>query len=209
MAGAGAETAGALRPVRRPRLPRNSTLLRAALVAILLGLAAAVLHTPAGCPPPPGGAPAVTSPSGARSETSGETGDATTSQGPAAGPTGSAATAATGRDAEMSAGRGTGSPPSGGPLPLPAGSVGVPVRLAEPAALSVVRPGARVDLLAAPPAGRSGEANLLASRALVLDVVGAGATDGSAALYLALRPEQAQRAVGQPEGSRFAVVVRE
>ncbi|MFC0507888.1 flagellar biosynthesis protein FlgA [Micromonospora costi] len=210
---AGAETA-ALRPVRRPRLPRNSTLLRAALVAVLLGLAAAVLHTPAGCPPPPGGAPAVTSPSGApreRSGVAGETVDATASPGRDADPTGSNAATATGRDAEIPAGRGTGTgqPPGRGPLPLPAGSVGVPVRLAEPAALSVVRPGTRVDLLAAPPAGPPGEANLLASRALVLDVVGAGATDGSAALYLALQPEQAQRAVGQPEGSRFAIVVRE
>ncbi|RLP85147.1 flagellar biosynthesis protein FlgA, partial [Micromonospora sp. CV4] len=95
-----------------------------------------------------------------------------------------------------------------GPLPLPSGAVGVPVRLAEPAALAVVRPGARVDLLAAPPGGTGAEAALLATRALVLDVLGAGATDGSSALYLALRPDQAQRAVGLPEGSRFAIVVR-
>ena len=96
-----------------------------------------------------------------------------------------------------------------GRLPLPSGAVGVPVRLAEPAALAVVRPGSRVDLLAAPPGGAdTSEATLLAPGALVLDVLGAGATDGSAALYLALRPEQAQRAVGLPEGSRFAVVVR-
>jgi len=85
----------------------------------------------------------------------------------------------------------------------------VPIRLAEPAALAVVRPGARVDLLAAPPGGAgAAEATVLAPRALVLDVLGAGATDGSAALYLALSPDQAQRAVGLPEGSRFAIVVR-
>ncbi|WP_433347086.1 flagellar biosynthesis protein FlgA [Micromonospora sp. CA-111912] len=164
MAITGAGT-GSLRPVRRPRLPGRSALLRAALVAALLGLAAAVLQTPAGCPPPPRG-----------------------SSSPDPGPVPS-----------------TGGPPSA--LPLPDGAVGVPVRLAEPAALAVVRPGARVDLLAVP-AGRAAEADLLASRALVLDVVGAGATDGSSALYLALRPEQAQRAVGLPEGSRFAIVVR-
>ncbi|MFI0795982.1 flagellar biosynthesis protein FlgA [Micromonospora rubida] len=157
---------GSLRPVRRPRLPGRSALLRAALVAALLGLAAAVLQTPAGCPQPPGG-----------------------SGSPGPGPSPS-----------------TGGPPS--PLPLPDGAVGVPVRLAEPAALAVVRPGARVDLLAVPADGRAAEADLLASRALVLDVVGAGAADGSSALYLALRPEQAQRAVGLPEGSRFAIVVR-
>ncbi|MDZ5441832.1 hypothetical protein U2F26_03670 [Micromonospora sp. 4G57] len=76
--------------------------------------------------------------------------------------------------------------------------------MALPAALAVLRPGARVDLLVVP----AGGAVLLAARALVIDLVGAEAADGSSALYLALRPEQAQRAVGLPEGSRFAVVVR-
>ncbi|MFI6130367.1 hypothetical protein [Micromonospora sp. NPDC051141] len=86
--------------------------------------------------------------------------------------------------------------------------MGVPIRLGEPAALAVLRPGARVDLLVVP-AGGSPDPTLLAPRALVLDVVGAGgAVDGSSALYLALPPEQARRAVGLPEGSRFAVVVR-
>ncbi|MFJ8582734.1 flagellar biosynthesis protein FlgA [Micromonospora sp. NPDC093277] len=150
-------------------LPRGGTLLRAALVAALLGLAAAVLQPSAGCPPP-GAAPVQPAP-------------AATSSPPADGRPSNA-------------------------LPLPSGAVGVPVRLAEPAALAVLRPGARVDLLVAPAGGAAGEATLLASRALVLDVVGAGAVDGSSALYLALRPEQAQRTVGVPEGSRFAVVVR-
>ncbi|MEH1054893.1 hypothetical protein V6U89_06720 [Micromonospora sp. CPCC 206171] len=95
-----------------------------------------------------------------------------------------------------------------GALPLPSGSVGVPVRLAEPAALAVLRPGARVDLLVVPAGRTPVAADLVASGALVLDVVGGDAVDGSSALYLALRPDQAQRAVGQPEGSRFAVVVR-
>ncbi|MFE9689003.1 flagellar biosynthesis protein FlgA [Micromonospora sp. NPDC005806] len=162
-----------LRPVHWRGLPRGGTLLRVALVAMLLGLAAAVLTTPAGCPPP-GSAPAGPS-------------------SPSAGSGGSPA---------PDPGR------SGGALPLPSGSVGVPVRLAEPAALAVLRPGARVDLLVVPAGGAAGEASLLAPRALVLDVVGAGAVDGSSALYLALRPDQAQRAVGVPEGSRFAVVVR-
>jgi hypothetical protein len=162
---------GSLRPVRWRGLPRGSTLLRVGLVAVLLGLAAAVLSTPAGCPPP---------------------GQDRADPAPAAsGPT----TAAPG--------------PSGRALPLPSGSVGVPVRLAEPAALAVLRPGARVDLLVVPAGRAAGEATLLAARALVLDVVGtAGAVDGSSALYLALRPEQARQAVGVPEGSRFAVVVR-
>ncbi|MEU3452036.1 flagellar biosynthesis protein FlgA [Micromonospora sp. NPDC006766] len=160
---------GSLRPVRWRGLPRGGTLLRVALVAVLLGLAAAVLPAPAGCPP--GATPARPTPAP------------------------------------------TSSPPNdgrpGGALPLPDGSVGVPVRLAEPAALAVLRPGARVDLLVVRGGEAAGEATLLAPRALVLDVVGAGAVDGSSALYLALRPEQALRAVGLPEGSRFAVVVRE
>ncbi|MCW3841870.1 flagellar biosynthesis protein FlgA [Micromonospora yasonensis] len=167
---------GTLRPVRWRGLPRGGTLLRVALVAMLLGVAAAVLSTPAGCPPPGEGraGPASATPVPA-------------APGPAAPAPG----------------------PSTGALPLPSGSVGVPVRLAEPAALAVLRPGARVDLLVVPAGTAAGEATLLAPRALVLDVVGAaGAVDGSSALYLALRPEQAQQAVGVPEGSRFAVVVR-
>ncbi|WP_246835771.1 flagellar biosynthesis protein FlgA [Micromonospora sp. MH33] len=162
-------------------LPQGRTLLRVALVAVLLGLAAAVLNSPDGCPPGAGPAVAPT-----------PNGGAPTVGGPAGG----------------------GVPPGGdrraAALPLPAGAVGVPIRLAEPAALAVLRPGARVDLLIVPAGGAAGAATLLAPRALVLDVVGAaGAVDGSSALYLALRPEQAQRAVGLPEGSRFAVVVRE
>ncbi|PTA45625.1 flagellar biosynthesis protein FlgA [Micromonospora sp. RP3T] len=157
-----------LRPVRWRGLPRRRTLVRVTLVAVLLGLAAAVLRTPAGCPP--GSAP-------------------------------SGSSAGTGVTASADA-------PSAGPQPLPDGSVGVPIRLAEPAALAVLRPGARVDLLVVP-AGGSPDPTLLAPRALVLDVVEAGgAVDGSSALYLALPPEQARRAVGLPEGSRFAVVVR-
>ncbi|WP_328423258.1 hypothetical protein OG470_10775 [Micromonospora sp. NBC_00389] len=45
------DSARALRPLRRLALPGGRTLLRAGLVAALLGLAAAVLHTPTGCPP--------------------------------------------------------------------------------------------------------------------------------------------------------------
>ncbi|MEO3778544.1 flagellar biosynthesis protein FlgA [Micromonospora sp. B11E3] len=188
MAASGAVGSGSLRPVRWPRHPRRSTLLRAALVAALLGLAAAVLQTPSGCPSAPGASGshgATASPGGGPSAGSGPDGASGTSGG--AGPSG---------------------PPTAAALPLPDGAVGVPVRLAEPAALAVVRPGARVDLLAVPADDRAAEADLLAPRALVLDVVGAGAVDGSSALYLALSPEQAHRAVGLPEGSRFAIVVR-
>lgn len=186
-----------LRPVRWRGLPRGRTLLRVVLVAVLLGLAAAVLKTPEGCPPggtaaaptaPTGGAPAGGAPAG------GAPGGGVQARG--GGPPGGGVQAGDDRRAAA--------------LPLPAGAVGVPIRLAEPAALAVLRPGARVDLLVVPAGRAAGAATLLAPRALVLDVVGAaGAVDGSSALYLALRPEQAQRAVGLPEGSRFAVVVRE
>ena len=97
-------------------------------------------------------------------------------------------------------------------LALPAGTVGVPVRLADPAALTAVRPGARVDLLAVPPAGEQKpgvEPLLLAGRALVLDVLTGDAGEIGSALYLALKPAQAQATIAQPEGSRFAIVVRE
>ncbi|MET7862046.1 flagellar biosynthesis protein FlgA [Micromonospora taraxaci] len=188
----------ALRPLRRLMMPGGRTLLRAVLVAALLGLAAAVLHAPPSCPPS-----ASSSPGSARTDGTAGQVDGGGSPGPDA--------------------RDTGGPPSAGPtggggtatgdgsvrpLPLPSGAVGVPIRLAEPAALAVARPGTRVDLLAATPDRAGTEAALLAPAALVLDVLGADATDGSTALYLALRPDQAQRAVGLPEGTRFAVVVR-
>ncbi|MDO3701354.1 flagellar biosynthesis protein FlgA [Micromonospora sp. C28SCA-DRY-2] len=223
MASGDAVSARALRPLRRPRLPRRTTLFRAGLAAALLGLAAAVLHTPAGCPPGPAGSrPPPAAPSGS----------------PDGAPPRAAGTSVTGHPAGRQAGSGDrsgvpggvdqsgaldgrdrpGTGPGGGetvagpdgrpaPLPLPSGAVGVPVGLAEPAALAVVRPGTRIDLLAVPP-GADGPGILLASRALVLDVLGADALDAGAALYLALPPDQARRAVSQPEGSRFAVVVR-
>ncbi|MEV4500021.1 flagellar biosynthesis protein FlgA [Micromonospora arborensis] len=205
------DSARALRPLRRLTLPGGRTLLRASLVATLLGLAAAVLHTPTACPPTtaPSDAPAGVGGTtrrvdGAESTNPGGAG-ATGGSGPAGpSPTG-------GTTAGSSATAGTGTTAGSGarnPLPLPSGAVGLPVRLAEPATLAVVRPGARVDLLSAAPDGADTEATLLAPAALVLDVLGDGASDGSSALYLALRPDQAKRAVGLPEGTRFAIVVR-
>ncbi|SCG40935.1 flagellar biosynthesis protein FlgA [Micromonospora halophytica] len=193
---AGGRTGGSLGPVRRPRLPTGGTLLRAGLVAALLGLAVLVLDSGESCPAPGPAAPgppgaAATRASGAPATEAGErsTGEALTG--------GPAAEAGTGVGADRP-----------GPLPLPSGAVGVPVRLAEPAALAVLRPGARVDLLVVPAGPAAAEAVPLASGALVLDVVGGDSGDGSSALYLALGPDQARRTVGQPEGSRFTVVVR-
>ncbi|MEU1888636.1 flagellar biosynthesis protein FlgA [Micromonospora sp. WMMD987] len=210
MAAGGTDGEGSLRPFRWPRRPGGATLLRAVLVAALLGLAVLVLDTPARCPagpPPPTVGPALPAgPAGATAQ------DGCVPPGPDD-------TARAGRPDHLPTGRagaGDAAAPAGKDgdrdtpvaLPLPSGFVGVPVRLAEPAALAVLRPGARVDLLVVPAGRAAGETILLAADALVLDVVGDGATDGSSALYLAVRPDQAQRSVGQPEGSRFGVVVR-
>jgi hypothetical protein len=79
------------------------------------------------------------------------------------------------------------------------------VRLAEPAALAMVRAGDRVDLLSVDNAG--GRATPVAEAATVLAVSG---TDEPTAggLLLALRPAEARRAVGAAEQTRFAVLIR-
>ncbi|MGB2568114.1 flagellar biosynthesis protein FlgA [Micromonospora citrea] len=193
---AGSATGGSLGPVRRPRLPTGGTLLRTGLVAALLGLAVLVLDSGESCPGPGPAAPgtSATAPVRPSGVTVTEAGERTAGGAPTAGPAAGGGT-----------GVGGGRP---GALPLPSGAVGVPVRLAEPAALAVLRPGARVDLLVVPAGPTGVEAVPLASGALVLDVVGGDSGDGSSALYLALGPDQARRTVGQPEGSRFTVVVR-
>ena len=91
-----------------------------------------------------------------------------------------------------------------GVRPIPPGSVGVPVRLADPTALTVVRPGNRVDLLRLN--DDDGRTTPVASAALVLEVTGAGdpATGG---LLLALGPAEAERAVAA-SGRGFAIVIR-
>jgi hypothetical protein len=87
---------------------------------------------------------------------------------------------------------------------VPPGSVGVPVRLADPTALGMVRPGNRVDLL------RHDETHsgttAVATAALVLDVT--GVNDPTAGgLLLALTPAEAERAVAG-KGDGFAIVIR-
>jgi hypothetical protein len=105
---------------------------------------------------------------------------------------------------------GTGTPAPSAPSavgttrPIPPGSVGVPVRLADPTALTVVRPGNRVDLLRID--GDRDRTVAVASAALVLEVTGADdpATGG---LLLALGPEEAQRALAIT-GRGFAIMIR-
>jgi hypothetical protein len=91
-----------------------------------------------------------------------------------------------------------------GATEVPRGSVGVPVRLAEPTALTLVHPGDRVDLLRIDEAG--GGTTSVAAGALVLSVT--GADDPTAGgLLLALNPAEAQKAVATP-GHGFAVLIR-
>ncbi|MET8039253.1 hypothetical protein ABZU25_00150 [Micromonospora sp. NPDC005215] len=117
------DSARALRPQRRPTLPGGPTLFRAGLVAALLGLAAAVLHTPTGCPPP---AAPVPGPTGA-SATSRQTADGTPinhgrpDDDGEAGPT---------DDGETTGPPPTGPPPTGPPPtgPPPTGTTAIVVR---------------------------------------------------------------------------------
>jgi hypothetical protein len=178
-----------LDPVRWAR-PGNGTLIRLAAVAVLLGAGATVAwsRTP-GCVPPDHPRASTT----VRTTAAGSPGDGLA---PAGSPTADAGPAGAGPIGDRSA----------APRPvLPAGTVGVPVRLAEPAALALVRAGDRVDLLSVDTAG--GQATPVAEAAVVLAV--SGTEDPTAGgLLLALRPAEARRAVGAAERTRFAVLIR-
>ncbi|GAB1694580.1 hypothetical protein [Krasilnikovia sp. M28-CT-15] len=91
---------------------------------------------------------------------------------------------------------------------LPRGTVGLPVRLAEPAALALVRSGDRVDLFRVHGTGQPDEDPATVARgALVLDVTAPDDPVGGG-LLLALSPAEADRAVAAPAGSGYAVVIR-
>ena len=91
-----------------------------------------------------------------------------------------------------------------GPPAVPAGSIGVPIRLAEPTGLKLIHPGDHVDVFRVPETGESPQA--IATAALVLGVTGAEdpATGG---LLLALTPAEARRTVTAPGGG-YAVLIR-
>ncbi|MDW5328780.1 flagellar biosynthesis protein FlgA [Plantactinospora sp. KLBMP9567] len=200
---------GTLSPTRWAR-PGAGSIIRWMLVAALLALALGALYLrepTSSCPTPSAGV------SGSNADPAGSDGPVggTGSTGPA-GTSPAVGSGPAGRPNGSPAGPGGSAAPGNSGVPVPAGTVGVPIRLAEPAALTVARPGARVDLLAAPggdQAGRAPKPIVLATRVLVLDVLGPGQTDGAvSAIYLALRPDQAHRAVGMPESTRFAIIVR-
>ncbi|WP_433298308.1 hypothetical protein ACQP2F_43095 [Actinoplanes sp. CA-030573] len=90
------------------------------------------------------------------------------------------------------------------PAAVPAGRVGVPIRLADPTALALVRPGNHVDLLRVDES--TGQTTPVAATAEVLQVTGA-ADPTSGALLLALSPAEANRAVAIP-GHGFAILIR-
>jgi hypothetical protein len=87
---------------------------------------------------------------------------------------------------------------------VPEGSVGVPIRLADPTALSLVHAGNHVDLLRLGHDG--GQTTAVASAALVLRVTGmSDPTTGG--LLLALNSDEANKAeAASPDG--FAIVIR-
>ena len=86
---------------------------------------------------------------------------------------------------------------------MPAGRVGVPVRLTEPAALAMIRPGDLVDVLRVDGAGRSAR---VAGAAPVLGVTDAG-DSVTAGLLVALTPAEAERVISHTGGG-FAVLLR-
>jgi hypothetical protein len=198
---------GRLDPVRWRR-PGRGTLLRLAAVAALLATAAAVLWSP-----PKGSCDAGAATPAASGATK-RPGTAATGNGTAGadkGTTGADSGTAAGADNDPSAAGGgavrAGGEDAGragdGPA-VPEGSVGVPIRLADPTALGLVRPGNRVDLLRIDDAG--GRPIAVAGSALVLRVTGVNdlATGG---LLLALTPQEASQAVVTSRQG-FAIVIR-
>jgi hypothetical protein len=168
---------GRLDPVRWRR-PGRGTLLRLVAVAALLATAAAVSWSPPrSCDAPPSGRVAPTAATGTSEPPSPEPGS--------------------------SVGQARAAPavPEGA---VPDGSVGVPIRLADPTALSLVRPGNRVDLLRIEDAG--GHPTAVAAAALVLRVTDTDDPTASG-LLLALTPQEARQAVITSRQG-FAIVIR-
>ena len=184
------DTSHSLDPVRRR--PGRSILLRLTTVAVLLGAAATVTWSgPATCKPP-ADVPAsqLRDATNASSATASPTPARTIDEPPPAVPE-------RGTPTGIEASAQTAQPPA----PPPAGTVGVPIRLAEPAALRLVRAGDRVDVF------RAGDgAKPIATDALVLAVTGVDdpLTGG---LLLALPPAAAKETV-EPTQAGYAVVIR-
>ena len=205
-----------LDPVRWRR-PGRGALARWAAVTLLLATAAIVLWSRPS--PAPSGQRSLTEPVGAAVSAAAPdpflspaaAGPAAVS--PAAGPAGAAAPGPAGAGAPGPPDSGASGPrdsgadgprDSGGHTDVPAGTVGVPVRLAEPTALRLVRPGDRVDLFRVGDEGAPGEP--VATAALVLEIAGVD-DPASGGLLLALTPAEAERTV-TTAGHGYAVLIR-
>jgi hypothetical protein len=203
-----------LEPVRWRR-PGWATLLRPALVAALLGTAALLLWSR---PPACAGQRTAGTPAAAEQRRTAPADPAQQRRAAPGKPAEPAPAAAPGCSAEPRGGdrrRGAGAaghprvtgitvPPAPGRPRVPVGTVGVPIRLAEPAALELVHVGDRVDLFRTGDTGARAPA--LAIGALVLDVTDT-ADPASAGLLLALTPAQATHAL-TGAGAGYAVVIR-
>ncbi|MEU7903011.1 hypothetical protein [Actinoplanes sp. NPDC049118] len=205
-----------LDPVRWRR-PGRAALLRPAVVAALLATAAIVVWSgPQGCAPTPaaGASRPAALPARTGADCPADSGrfDRPASPEPAGvadsdpfGAAGEPGQDEPTKDDPAPDDRSTAGAPAARDRPgVPAGTVGVPIRLAEPAALRLLRPGDRVDLFRLTGAGQASPA--VATAALVLDVTGADdpATGG---LLLALTPAEAQRTVAGADHG-YAVLIR-
>lgn len=202
-------TEARLDPVRwRP--PGRGTLLRSATVAVLVAVAGALAWSgPAPCGPgsvasgSPGSGPDAAQPGGSDPAGSRPPDPATVGSGPS----GPALTGSGPSDPAVAGSLGQAAPPPPGTSPhrpaVPAGTVGVPLRLTDPAPLALIEPGSRVDVLRVDDSGRTTK---LAGAALVL-----GVTDAddfvTAGMLVALSPAEAERAVAH-QGRGFAVLLR-
>jgi hypothetical protein len=191
-----------LDPVRWRRPGRGSLLRLIAVAALLAVAAAAVLFRPQTCAPSPPVAGALTGRAASARPGGGADPAARTGDGGAGLIPGAGAEPIPGAGAGPIPGAG-GAPRNGAPA-VPPGTVGVPVRLAEPTALTLVRPGDKVDLLRVNDTGQ--DSTIVADAALVLSVTGADdPTTGG--LLLALRPAEAAKAVAA-QGRGFAILIR-
>jgi hypothetical protein len=203
-----------LDPVRWGR-PQRAALLRMVLAAVLLLTSAAVLWYQ---PPPPDqsgsgtpAAPGQDRPTSPGPSQPGNPGSARAGNGAQAGDPGPAQAdpAQAGDPGSARGGRptapGTGDSTTAGPASpgggIPADKVGVPVRLADPTALTLVRPGQRVDLL------RPGDnSRPVATAALVLEVTSAN-DPAVGGLLLALSRAEAEATIAAAT-SGFAILIR-
>ncbi|MFI8220192.1 RcpC/CpaB family pilus assembly protein [Streptomyces sp. NPDC085932] len=95
-----------------------------------------------------------------------------------------------------------------------AGAVTAPVRIADAATVRLLRPGDRVDVIAAEETARGGDARVVASGARVTEVPEpeapesvAGASDGGALIVLSVPRATAARLAGASATARLAVTL--